>query len=196
MTRKEILVFQLREIRNEFADALADLTQEQYARRHIEGRNPIGWIVCHCLMNFDFFIHQRQTSRSLLADGKYESFRKYASNPPTEQNPVPDFTGLTGAVDEIFSMCIKLIEALDEDAFDNPAPYWHHRNFESVAGNCVRVINHSNAHLRQIWMLRGSFGDKEHWPVQTLYKKPNEERGKFYVPDRETILTNRKKSKE
>jgi hypothetical protein len=42
-------------------------------------------------------------------------------------------------------------------------------------------------------MLRGAFGDKEHWPLQTLYKKSNEEQGKFYVPDRETILANRKK---
>jgi hypothetical protein len=42
-------------------------------------------------------------------------------------------------------------------------------------------------------MLRGAFSDKGHWPVQTLYKKPDEEHGKFYVPDREIILTNRKK---
>ena len=84
-----------------------------------------------------------------------------------------------------------MIEALDEEAFDKLAPHWHHQNFESTAGNCVRVINHSNAHLRQIWLLRGAFGDRNHWPIQTLYKKPNEERGRFYVPDRETILGDR-----
>jgi hypothetical protein len=41
-------------------------------------------------------------------------------------------------------------------------------------------------------MLRGVLGDKNHWPGQTLYKKSNEERGKFYVPDREKILADRK----
>ncbi len=86
-----------------------------------------------------------------------------------------------------------MIESLDEEALSNLSPYWHHENFESTAGNCVRVINHSNAHLRQIWMIRGALGDRGHWPVQTLYKKPNEERGRFHVPDRETILIDRKR---
>ncbi len=193
MTRKEIILFQLNEIRNEFADALADLTQDQLFKQHIEGRNPIGWIACHCLNNFNFFIHLCQTKTSILSDGINEKFGKYGHNPPKEDNIPPDFTELPKVVDEVFTTCIKLIEVLDEDAFDNPAPYWHHRNYETTAGNCVRVINHSNAHLRQIWMLRGAFGDKGHWPLQTLYKKPGEEQGKFYVPDRETILVNRKK---
>ncbi len=68
MTRKEILLFQLQEIRNEFADALADLTQEQLTAKPIGNHNPIGWIVCHCFNNFDFFIHQGQIDRSLTAD--------------------------------------------------------------------------------------------------------------------------------
>jgi len=33
MTRKEILIFQLREARNEFLNALDDLTQEQLVAR-------------------------------------------------------------------------------------------------------------------------------------------------------------------
>jgi len=194
MTRKEILVFQLREIRNEFADALADLDQEHLVKQHIEGHNPIGWIACHCLNNFNFFIHLCQTKKSILSDGGiYEKLGAYGHKPPTEDNPPPDLTELPRVVDEVFEACIQLIETLDEDAFGKPAPYWHHRNYESTAGNCVRVINHSNAHLRQIWMLRGAFSDKGHWAVQTLYKKPDEEHGKFYVPDREIILTNRKK---
>jgi len=191
MTRKEIILFQLNEIGNEFADALADLTQEQLVKQHIEYHNPIGWIACHCLNNFNFFIHLCQTKQNLLADGgRYEKLGKYGHNPPNENNPIPDFSELPKIVDEVFEACIKIIEALDEEAFDKPAPYWHHRNYESTAGNCVRVINHSNAHLRQIWMLRGAMGDKEHWPVQTLYKT---EQGRFYVPDRETVLANRKR---
>jgi len=189
MTRKDIILFQLKEIRNEFADALADLDQEKFAKKHIGDHNPIGWIVCHCLNNFNFFIHFCQTKKSIL-EGKYEEFSKYASKPPNEDNPPPNFTDLTDAVNYVFGACTELIEAVDEDDFDKPAPYWHHKNFESVVGNCIRVINHSNAHLRQIWMLRGAFGDKDHWAVQTLYK---DDQGKFYVPDRETILANRKK---
>jgi hypothetical protein len=69
MTRKEIILFQLNEIRNEFADALADLTQEQLVKQHIEGRNPIGWIAVHCLDNFNFFIHLCQTGHNPPREG-------------------------------------------------------------------------------------------------------------------------------
>ena len=194
MTRKEVLVFQLREIRNEFANALEDVTQEQLTATPIEGRNPIGWIVCHCLHNFNFFLHERQINKSLMsADGKYGEFARYGWDPPTEENPAPDFTNLPNAVDEVFGACIEIVESLEEEALSTLSPYWHHKNFESTVGNCVRVINHSNAHLRQIWLLRGALGDKSHWPGQTLYKKSNEERGKFYVPDREKILADRKR---
>jgi len=193
MTRKEILIFQLREARNEFLNALDDLTQEQLVARPIPERNNIGWIVCHCLHNFDFFLQQRQTNKSLMTkDGKYGKLAVYGWKPPAEDNPPPDFTGLSSALDEVFGACIDIIAGLEEEALDNLPPYWHHKNFESTAGNCVRVINHSNTHLRQIWLLRGVLGDKDHWPGQTLYKKSNEERGKFYMPDREKILADTK----
>lgn len=194
MTRKEILLFQLREIRNEFADALADLTHEQMIADPLEGRNPIGWIVCHCINNFDFFLYQRQLNKSLVnASDERKKFARYASNAPNQENSPPDLTDLPDAFDKVCETCIEVIESLDEEALNNLSPYWHHENFESTSGNCVRVINHSNAHLRQIWMIRGTLGHKDHWPVQTLYKKPNEERGRFYVPDRETILANRRR---
>ena len=207
MTRKDILVLQLREIRNEFADALADLTPEQMAARPIPNQNPIGWIVCHCLRNFNHFIYRPQTGQTLLpADpsyaapatsgghdpSRYAAFASYAAHDPTPDNPAPDFTILPTAVDEVFGACIGVVESLDEEAFDRPGPHWQHERIESTAANCVRVINHSNTHLRDIWMLRGALGDRSHFPVQTLFKKPNSEGGVFYVPDRETILTGRK----
>ena len=194
MTRKDILLFQLEEMRNEFADALTDLTHEQMVDDPLGGRNPIGWIVCHCINNFDFFLHQRQLDRSVTdADEELKSFARYGWDPPTEENPPPDLTRVPDAFDRVCEICIEVIDSLDEEALTNLAPYWHHGRVESTAGNCVRVINHSNAHLRQIWMIRGALGDKDHWPVQTLYKKPNEERGRFYVPDRKVILADRKR---
>jgi hypothetical protein len=67
MKRKEILLLPLREVRNEFADALVDLTQEQLVARPLPAQNPIGWITCHCLHNLNFFLYQRQTGQTLLA---------------------------------------------------------------------------------------------------------------------------------
>ena len=192
MKRKEILVYQLREMRNEFADALDGLTEEQLAATPIEGENPIGWLACHCLRNVDHFIHQRQLGKTLLSpDGGCGAWATYASSMPGNGNPPPDFIGLAEALDEVVAICAGLIDCLDEQALDLPAPYGHHRAFESTAGNCIRVINHSNAHLRQIWMLLGAMGALDRWPVQTLYKLSDEDRGRFYVPNRKTILADR-----
>jgi hypothetical protein len=197
VTRKEILLFQLHECRNEFADALEGLSHDQLDARPIEGRNPIGWIVCHCMKNFDFFLYEPQNGRSLLSlDDPYGPFARYQARPPGPENPPPDMTGLAETADRVFAACIAAIEPLDERAFDEEAPHWMHRddNIEHVAGNCARVINHSNAHLRQIWMLRGAMGDTEHWPVQTLIKDRTRQDMPFVVPDRAAILARRHKA--
>lgn len=195
MTRKEILLFQLHECRNEFADALEGLSNDQLVARPIEGRNPIGWIVCHCMKNFDFFLYATQNGRSLLSlDGLCAGFARYQHRPPGPENPPPDLSGLAEAADRVFAECIGAVARLDENRFDEEAPHWMHRddNVEHVAENCARVINHSNAHLRQIWMLRGAIGDAEHWPVQTLIKDRTRPHMPFVVPDRATILARRR----
>ena len=112
----------------------------------------------------------------------YGNLGDYGSGTLSDDQLSADFTGLPGAADEVFSICIEMIGALSEDAFHERPPHWHHTNFESVAGNCIRVINHSNAHLRQIWTIRGALNDLEHWPRQTLVKRPDDERGRFYKP--------------
>jgi len=191
MTRKEVLLFQLHECRNEFADALEGLSDDRLVARPVQGRNPIGWIVCHCMKNFDFFLYATQTGKSVLTPaGQYGAFARYQERPPKEGNPPPDMSGLAEAADRVFAACIAAIEPLDESAFDEEAPYWMHvdENIEHVAENCVRVINHSNAHLRQIWMLRGAMGDTEHWPVQTLIKDRTRPEMPFVVPERAAIL--------
>jgi len=190
--RKEILLFQLREVRNEFLDALVDLTPEQLIARPLPDQNPIGWIVCHCLNNFDHFLYQVQTGGTLLSKGgKVESLARYAWHDPTADNPPPDLSSLPAAVEEVFGACIEVIERLDEEALDRPGPFWRHERYETAAANCVRVVNHSNTHLRDVWMLRGALGDRNHFPRQTLYKRSNEEGGVFWVPERSKVLADR-----
>lgn len=191
MIHKETLVFQLEELRNEFADALDDLTQEQLTATPHPALNPIGWIACHCMHNWDFFIHQCQTNTSLLTrDGVFGQLAEYGRDPSSALNPPPDLSSLPKVVHKIMTRCIDLIKAVDEQALSEAGPFWHHRQPESTSGNCVRIINHTNAHLRQIWMVRGYLGDETHWPVQTLAKRQDEE-GYFYVQDRESILSKR-----
>ncbi|HUW55854.1 MAG TPA: DinB family protein [Planctomycetota bacterium] len=184
MTRKEILLFQLREIRNELAHALEGLTSGQLAAVPVEGcRNPIGWMVCHCMRGLDFFIHGTLTGVNHMdGDAKFAPLQSYADKAPGPENPAPDLSGLAEACDDLWAACIACVEAVDEDDLDRPGPHWSGRGTETVAGNCVRMINHHNAHLRAVWMLRGAMGGAEHYPHQRLAKRPD---GAFRVPDRE-----------
>jgi hypothetical protein len=190
MTRKRILLFQLSELRNEMADALADLTAEQLVAVTPPGHRSVGWIACHCMHNWTHFIEKMLAARSRLWDTKPECDR-YAWTPPEQFGPPPDFSAAAETVDLVCRTCIERVEGVDDAAFDAAAANWDHQNYETFGGNCVRVINHTNAHLRQIWMLRGAMGDTGHFPTQTLYKRPNENQGVFYIPDRETVLADR-----
>jgi len=185
VTRKEILLFQLREIRRELAGALDGLSPEQLTALPVEGRrNPIGWIVCHCMRSVDFFLYRSQTGASYMAGKEaFEPLAAYAGKDAGTDNAAPDLSGLAAACDELWAACIERIEAVDEEDFDRPGPHWSGRGYETVAGNCVRMINHHNAHLRAIWMLRGAMGETEHYPHQTLRKRPADEGGGFTVPD-------------
>ena len=184
MTRKEVLLFMLREIRNEMSIALDGLSPADYAALPVEGkRNPVGWIVCHCMRGLDFFLHLTLTGRRCM-DGKekFAAFVRYADKAPGPENPPPDCTTLAGTCHELWTACIEQVEALDDNAFDRPGPHWSGRGTETVAGNCVRMINHHNAHLRAIWMIRGALGETDHYPRQNLGKRDD---GTLYVPEKE-----------
>ena len=186
MTRKEILVYQLEEVRYEFAEALDGLSDEAWTAKPIGDRNPIAWIAHHCAGNFDFFLYQTQKGVSLLGENSaYGNLGDYGSGPLNDDQLATDFSDLAAAADEVFSICIDMLSVLSEDEFHEKPPCWPQKSFESVAGNCVRVINHSNAHLRQIWTLRGALNDSS-WPVQKLVKRPDDERGRFYMPPRDS----------
>ena len=185
MTRKEILIFQLREIRNEFQKALTGLDAAALTSTPIPGRrNSIGWIVCHCMRTMDRFVHTMQTGKPCAEVHPHLApYIEHGSRDPGEDNPLPDYSGVAAAWGELQSACIGLIEKLSEEDLDGVAPHWSGRKPEIVAANCVRMINHKNAHLRQIWMLRGAMGETEHFPHQTLRKKPEDPRGAFHAPE-------------
>ena len=190
MKRKETLLFMLDEVRNELANALEDLTQEQLAARPLEGQNPIGWIVCHCMRNASFFLHEARTGAALLSElPRGPGYDRYARADPDDANLAPDLSEAIADLDCVYALAIARLRDLDEEAFDQPASFWQRERPETVASSCVRVINHSNAHIREIWLLRWALGDRQCWPHQTLYRLPDGDG--FYVPDRATILARR-----
>lgn len=192
MERKEILLFLLGEARNEFANSLEDLEPQHLTARPVEDQNPIGWIVCHCMRNAERFLHRVHTGERLLAgDDRLLAYDRYAESPPGTENTPPDLSRAITDLDAIYAAGIETVRSLSEGALDRPGPHWARPEPESAAENCVRVINHSAAHVREVWLLRWAMGLRDHWPHQTLHKRPEAEGGGFYVPDRAAILARR-----
>ena len=188
MRRKEILVFLLQEARNEFANALEGLGPEDLPARPVPDQNPIGWIVCHCMRNANWFLYGVETGDSLLTrDPRLQAYDRYAAAPPASDNPTPDLSRAISDLDAIYAQAIAAVNNLDEESLDRPGNHWPHAKPESRAANCLRVINHSNAHTREIWLLRWAQGKREVWPHQTLYTRPDADENVFYVPDRATL---------
>jgi hypothetical protein len=182
MTRKDILLNQLAECRNEMANTLTDL-DETHLAHSVDGHNCIGWIVAHCMRNFDHFLFAQHTGDWRMKD-RYPDLGTWASEPPSDINPTPDLTDLAKKADEQLGTAIAVLGDLTEEQLSDAAPHWNHELFESTASNCVRVINHTNAHLRQIMLVRGVLGLVDPWPVQTLVKDRSQERMPFIVPPR------------
>lgn len=185
MQRIEILRFLLEEARNEFANALEGLQTEHLAATPVQGQNPIGWIVCHCMRNAQRFLLDPQGAPDLIAALPHgAAYAAYVSRPPGEGNPPPDLTTAIADLDAILAAAIERIAALSEEVLDRPGPRWSRPEPETTAENCLRVVNHANAHIREIWLLRWEQGAREHWPHQTLHKRPAAEGGGFFVPPR------------
>ena len=116
MTRKEILVFQLHELRHELRDAVRGLADDQLFANAHPALNPIGWYAVHCMHNWDFFIHSAQTGEALLAEeGERRRTESYGYVPMTA---LETSSGMTGArvreiLGEVSGKCIDLIENLD-----------------------------------------------------------------------------------
>ncbi len=189
MQRKDVLLFMLEEARNELANALEELTKEHLAQVAVAGQNPIGWIVCHLIGNVQRFLAEPLTEQPLLpGNPRLAEYTRYTAAPPSPANPPPDLSSAIADLDDAYRAGIALIGALSENALDQPGPRWNRPRRETVAENCVRVINHANAHIREIWLLRWALGARATWPHQTLFRRSDEEGGAFYVPARADVL--------
>jgi hypothetical protein len=186
MRLQDVLRFLLEEARNEFANALEGLRPEHLVATPVAGQNPIGWIVCHCMGNAQRFLldpHGGPDAMGALPRGG--EYAAYVSRPPGANNPPPDLSTAIADLDAVLAAGIARIAALGEEDLSRPGPHWSRPEAETAAENCLRVVNHANAHIREIWLLRWEQGAREHWPHQTLRKRPAAEGGGFFVPPRE-----------
>jgi len=162
---KDYILHQVQEIKREMLTAIDGLSQEDLASHQPGAHSPIAWIVEHCLSNMDLFVHQGVTGR--LAIDHEHRFMAWPIIDPKPGDPYPSLDELKARWTKVMDACAGALESLEEADLQRRSK--SARPPEPLVESCLRVINHHNAHLRQIWCILGrrrmdhKFPDQETW---------------------------------
>ena len=162
MILKKYILHQLREMQREMTVALRGLSPEQLHARPPGQKNHIAWIVQHCCINVDALLHRSTTGR--FAISHTDRFLDWPTSPPGDGEQFPDANALLDRWTHVTEGGIAAIASLDEAQLLEPGQVFGE---EPIVQSCLRVINHQNAHLRQIWMVLGGLRlSGKRWPTQ------------------------------
>ena len=165
MTLKEYVLHQLREMKREMLESIDGMDAAALAFDDSASHSPAAWVVQHACANVDYFLHKGLTGRFAI-----DHEPRYLSRPLIGPEPGDEYPSPEELVDRWRSVCEAAIGALDnatEARLQEPTRVVQPE--EALVESCLRVINHQNAHMRQIWCLRGLQGEKNKYPHQQTW---------------------------
>ena len=163
MTLSVYIVHQLRELRREVLAAVDGLSQDDICSHDPGDHWPIAWILQHLSLNVDRFLYSPH-SGSLLLDHE-ENMLARPRVEPKPGDPYPLKSELTRKWNTIMDAAVDVIESLDDAGLNGTPP----NGREPVVESCLRVINHTNAHLRAVWCILGQRRIDEKYPEQDTW---------------------------
>lgn len=147
-----------------------DLSDADTRAFPIPGRNNIAWIVMHSLMNLDMygpftlaFVSQPDGGEHRTcydwSDSSFQMARR-----PQVGDEFPSVQDMLKRLRHIRRATFELLGGLSCEDLRKPVRDW----WSHASDSCMRTIHHTNAHVRQIWLLRGALGltDGKSWPQQ------------------------------
>ena len=162
---REALAITLDDAMTALEEAIHDLSDDEARNFPIPGHNNIAWIVMHCLDNLDENAIGAQTGERLYAaEARWDLWRCEPGDRPKPGDPFPTVTEMLDRLGRIRDAASAAVENADEDGLAQPiGPPGKVR-----ADWLMRTICHTNAHVRQIWLLRGALGvtGGKGWPQQ------------------------------
>jgi len=165
---KQFILHQLHEIRREMLVAISGLSEEDLVAHEPHGRSPIAWIIQHCCSNLDGFIVRAVTGEEALPHD-----RRFRTWPLIDPQPGDEYAPPAVLVERwttVVDASIAAIDSLPEEALQQPGPATSpERKPEPLVESCLRVINHQNAHLRQIWCIIGWRQIDDRYPEQQTW---------------------------
>lgn len=158
---KEYILYQLKEAKRELTGSITGLSKKELISYSPSNHWPIAWIILHCLRNVDKWLINNITGEFVLKHD--EIFDVWPPKKPEEDYEYPDLIELIKRVTIVFEKAIGCILGLKEEEFLNKFS-----TKETLIVSCLRIINHTNSHLRNIWYILGEIkADK--WPVQKTW---------------------------
>jgi hypothetical protein len=162
---RDAIAITLEDAMTALEEAFYDLTDDEVRRFPIDGRNNVAWIVMHCLDNLDCHAVGAQTGqRSFPEERRWDLWQCSPEQRPKAGDPFPEVGEMLDRLRKIREAAAAAVEKAEESTLleqlgppNKLKSDWY-----------MRTICHTNAHVRQIWLLRGALGltDGKSWPQQ------------------------------
>ena len=160
MEYKEYILHQLREMRRELLTALEDVTGDDLTSFEPCGHWPVAWIAEHCSEVADGVLCGPTT-------GEVNQYAEHVANwfkrEPAPGDAYPSPTEICRRWSAVCDSIIGFVEnASDEDL---QKTYGKEPYIQSI----LRVVNHTNSHLRSLWCILGErrvdhkFAEQQPW---------------------------------
>jgi hypothetical protein len=158
MTFKEYILHQLREMRRELLTATEDLDENDLISFDPAGHWPIAWITEHCTEVADRYLY------GPVHGSMQHTYEAHVGNwrnqEPKPGDQYPNILGLRNRWKMVCDSVIDIVEAADEDELQKTY------GKEPYINSLLRVINHTNSHLRSLWCILGERRVDEKWAEQ------------------------------
>ncbi len=170
---KDSLAVGLDEALTALEESFHDLTDEQVRARPCAERHAITTMVMHVHQNADVHTCQLQTGKLVLEhDERFDIWRRPEADRPDRQEGLPTVAEMLERHRALAAAAKAGLEAATDADLLGPrmaaGTDWVDEHGRNSADAYARVIWHTMAHVRQIWLIRGIMGltDKDGWPEQ------------------------------
>ncbi len=158
MTFSTYVLHQLKEMKRELLTAIEGLEGEDLTSFEPAGHWPVAWIAEHCTQVADWFLIQSVTGAMQL---EYEEqVGNWTEREPREGDSYPPASEIASRWASVCDTITSYVEQATEaelQASPGREPY-----IQSI----LRIINHTNSHLRSLWCILGERRVDSKWAEQ------------------------------
>ena len=153
-------------------ESIDGLTNDQVWDHPVERRHSIGLIMLHVQENIDTHACYIQVGRHALEhEARFDFYGKPVAEFMVLEN-APDVDELRRRNEMLRAAVLETLGGVTDEtlytARHGEQTYWWQQHRRVSIDGYHRVVWHANAHIRQIWCLRGAMGasDDTHFPRQ------------------------------